>query len=47
MTQRHADPLDLSRPDGEIWTETERIVRADPTFMTCEGRQVNLGAKEH
>ncbi len=32
VTQPHGDPLDLNRPDAEIWAETERIVRADPTF---------------
>lgn len=33
VTQPHGDPLDLDRPDEEIWAETERIAKADPTFM--------------
>lgn len=33
VSQPHGDPLDLSQPDEVIWAETERIVRADPTFM--------------
>jgi catechol-2,3-dioxygenase len=32
VRQPHGDPLDLDRPDEEIWAETERICRADPTF---------------
>lgn len=36
VEQPHGDPLDLSKPDAEIWAETERICRADPTFMTVE-----------
>lgn len=33
VAQPHGDPLDLTRPDAEIWAETERTCRADPTFM--------------
>jgi len=33
VTQPHGDPLDLERSDETIWAETERICRADPTFM--------------
>lgn len=33
VTQPHGDPLDLARPDEEIWAETEKICREDPTFM--------------
>jgi catechol 2,3-dioxygenase len=33
VRQPHGVPLDLERPDDEIWAETERICRADPTFM--------------
>ena len=32
VAQPHGDPLDLDKPDAEIWAETEKIVRADPTF---------------
>jgi len=33
VRQPHGDPLDLDRPDHEIWAETERVCRADPTFQ--------------
>jgi catechol 2,3-dioxygenase len=33
VPQPHGDVLDLDQPDAEIWTETERICRADPGFM--------------
>lgn len=33
VAQPHGDPLDLDKPDAEIWAETGKIVRADPTFM--------------
>ena len=33
VAQPHGDPLDLDKPDAELWAETEKIVRADPTFM--------------
>jgi catechol-2,3-dioxygenase len=36
VTQPHGDPLDLEQPDDTIWAETERIVRADPTFATVD-----------
>ena len=36
VPQPHGDPLDLDRPDDEIWAETERICRADPGFMPVE-----------
>jgi catechol 2,3-dioxygenase len=36
VAQPHGDPLDLEKSDAEIWAETEKIVRADPTFMTVE-----------
>jgi len=32
VTQPHGDPLDLDRPDDEIWAATELNCRADPTF---------------
>jgi catechol 2,3-dioxygenase len=32
VPQPHGDPLDLTRPDEEIWAETEAICRADPGF---------------
>jgi catechol 2,3-dioxygenase len=36
ISQPHGDPLDLDRPDHEIWSETEEIVKSDPTFMTVD-----------
>jgi len=33
VAQPHGDPLDLDLRDEDIWAETERMVRADPTFM--------------
>jgi catechol 2,3-dioxygenase len=33
VAQPHGDPLDLDKPDEEIWDETEKIVKADPTYM--------------
>jgi catechol 2,3-dioxygenase len=36
VPQPHGDPLDIDRPDAEIWAETERNCRADPGFMPVE-----------
>lgn len=36
VAQPHGDPLNLDQDDSEIWAETERIVRSDPTFMPVE-----------
>lgn len=33
VTQPHGDPLDLEQGDEAIWAQTERVCRADPTFM--------------
>jgi catechol 2,3-dioxygenase len=33
VPQPHGDPLDLGKPDDEIWAETEAICRADPGFV--------------
>lgn len=33
VPQPHGDPLDLAKPDAEIWAETEALCRADPGFM--------------
>jgi catechol-2,3-dioxygenase len=43
VTQPHGDPLDLNLPDDEIWSETERICRADPTFMPIEEWERTFG----
>lgn len=36
VAQPHGDPLDLDLPDDEIMAATERVCRADPTFMPVE-----------
>jgi catechol 2,3-dioxygenase len=36
VSQPHGDPLDLDVDDDQIWAETERICRSDPTFMPIE-----------
>jgi catechol 2,3-dioxygenase len=36
VPQPHGDPLDIDRPDADIWADTERICRADPGFMSVE-----------
>jgi catechol 2,3-dioxygenase len=33
ITQPHGEPLDLQKSDAQLWAETERGCRADPTFM--------------
>jgi len=33
VPQPHGDPLDLEKPDAEIWAETEAACRADPGFQ--------------
>lgn len=42
VTQPHGDPLDLDKPDAAIWAETEKIVRADPTFMPVSEWSANF-----
>lgn len=32
VPQPHGDPLDLDKPDAQIWAETEAACRADPAF---------------
>jgi catechol-2,3-dioxygenase len=36
VAQPHGDPLDLDDSDEKIWAETEKIVRADPTFKPVD-----------
>jgi catechol 2,3-dioxygenase len=36
VSQPHGDPLDLDHSDAQIWAETERVVRADPSFQPVE-----------
>jgi catechol 2,3-dioxygenase len=49
VKQPHGDPLDLDAPDEQIWADTERVAKADPTFMPLaewsarfDGRQRTL-----
>lgn len=46
VRQPHGDPLDLARPDAEIWAETERICRADPTFRPAPEWQAEFAARQ-
>ncbi|MCV2361244.1 VOC family protein [Paucibacter sp. TC2R-5] len=43
VSQPHGDPLDLSKSDAELLSETEANCRADPSFMTVEQWQRNFG----
>ena len=43
VAQPHGDVLDLSRPDEEIWAETERMCRDDPTFVPVAEWQAAFG----
>jgi len=43
VSQPHGDPLDLERPDTELWAETERTCRADPSFMPAEQWRAQFG----
>jgi catechol 2,3-dioxygenase len=36
VPQPHGDPLDLEKPDAEIWAETEAACRADPGFAPVQ-----------
>jgi catechol 2,3-dioxygenase len=42
VAQPHGDPLDLSLPDEVIYAQTEKIVRADPTFQMKGEREAEL-----
>ena len=44
VAQPHGDPLDLEKPDAEIWRETEAICRADSTFLTRDEWQRRFAA---
>jgi catechol-2,3-dioxygenase len=48
VSQPHGDPLDLEQSDAQIWAETERVVRADPSFQpvaqwSAEFKAMTLG----
>lgn len=43
VSQPHGDPLDLDRADADIWADTERMVRADPSFMLMDEWSRNFG----
>ena len=42
VAQPHGEPLDLSMSDEAIYVETEKAVRADPTFTPREVREAEL-----
>lgn len=42
VAQPHGDPIDLSLSDDAIYQQTEKKVRADPTFQTRVAREVEL-----
>lgn len=44
VPQPHGDPLDLAKPDSDIWAETEAICRADPGFVPLAEWQARFGA---
>lgn len=45
VSQPHGDPLDLDKPDAELWAETEKIVKADPSFLPAEEWSRAFGQK--
>ncbi len=47
VPQPHGDPLDLEKPDSEIWAETEAICRADPGFMPVADWMARFGRAAH
>lgn len=44
IPQPHGDPLDLSKPDAQIWAETEAACRADPGFEPVQSWAARFGA---
>jgi catechol 2,3-dioxygenase len=42
VAQPHGDPMDFSLSDEEIYAQTEKIVRADPTFKLKDSREAEL-----
>ncbi|MGE0315350.1 MAG: VOC family protein [Lautropia sp.] len=46
VRQPHGDPLDLDRADAEIWAETERTCRADPTFEPASEWSARFEARQ-
>jgi catechol 2,3-dioxygenase len=45
VPQPHGEPLDLSKSDDEILSETEASCRADPGFMMMDQFQTSLAAR--
>ena len=45
IAQPHGDPLDLSLSDEAIHAQTEKIVRADPTFKMRAAREAELAQR--
>lgn len=42
VAQPHGDPLDLTDSDEKIWADTERVVKADPTFKPVDEWSANF-----
>lgn len=45
VPQPHGDPLDLAKPDAEIWAETEALCRADPGFVPVAQWMAQFGTR--
>ena len=45
IPQPHGTPLDLERPDAQIWAETEAACRADPKFQPVQDWQRAFGER--
>jgi catechol 2,3-dioxygenase len=43
IPQPHGTPLDLEKPDADIWAETEAACRADPAFQPVQEWQRGFG----
>ncbi|WP_395703049.1 VOC family protein [Aquabacterium sp.] len=44
IPQPHGDPLDLDKPDAQIWAETEAACRADPGFAPVQAWAARFGS---
>lgn len=45
VAQPHGDPLDLDASDESIWADTERRVRADPSFLPMADWQARFSQR--
>jgi hypothetical protein len=42
VAQPHGDAIDLALSDDEIYAQTEKVVRANPTFKLKDAREAEL-----